>query len=149
QVVGIDLRGRAQVTDTDLNRLKALPKLARLRLDGTRVTAGAAAELRKALPGCEVMGPAAPADTLRREDIAPYELAAAGDGDPKKALPELVAVLGDSRRKQWGQLMSVALSRDGKLLASAGYDCAVRLWDPVTGKALRTCLCDGWLHCVA
>src|SRR5262249_19880672 len=93
----------------------------------------------------------APADSLRREDIDPYELAAAGDGDAKKALPELAAVLGDSRLKHWHGVNSVALSRDGKLLASAGYDGAVRLWDPATGKAIRAYRYDWLMHffCVA
>jgi WD40 repeat protein/serine/threonine protein kinase len=148
------------VTDDGLKRLHGLGKLRDLRLlKLPRVTRQGVEALHKALPKCKIdwdgriieprTTPAAPADSLRREDIDPYELAAAGDGDPKKALPELVAVLGDSRLKQWGDVTSVALSRDGKLLASAGLDCAVRLWDPATGKVLRTCHCEGWLHSVA
>jgi WD40 repeat protein/serine/threonine protein kinase len=77
------------------------------------------------------------ADALRRETIPPYELQAAGDGDPARAPAELVAVLGDSRLKHWGVAVRVAVSKDGKFVASVGWDKSMRLWDAATGQQVR------------
>src|SRR5262249_22746966 len=47
--------------------------------------------------------------------------------------PEVVAVLGDSRWRQWGLVWSVAFSTDGRFVASGGEERAIRVWDPNTG----------------
>src|SRR5207248_1600296 len=78
-------------------------------------------------------------DALRRQDIPPYELAAAGGGDPTKAPPELVAVLGDSRMKHWSGITALAFTPDGKTVVSgSAFDGSVVVWDAATGERRRT-----------
>jgi WD40 repeat protein len=45
---------------------------------------------------------------------------------------ELVAVLGEHRRRHWDGVMSVAWSADGKWIASGGIDQVIRVWDAET-----------------
>jgi RNA polymerase sigma factor (sigma-70 family) len=57
------------------------------------------------------------------------------DGDPLP--PGAFARLGTERLRHGGTVTSLAFSSNGKVLASAGQDWMVRLWDPVTGKEIR------------
>jgi WD40 repeat protein len=71
--------------------------------------------------------------SLQHARISPYELKIAGGGDPAKAPPALVAVLGDSRLNH-SYAMALAFSPNGKLLASVGGGGAVQLWNPESGE---------------
>jgi len=91
-----------------------------------------------------------PIDALRKEMIPDDELATTGGGDPHQAPPGLVAILGEGRLKHWRKVHGVAFSPDGKVLASAGWDHTVKLWDPVTGRLLLNLVGHkGEVHTVA
>jgi len=77
-------------------------------------------------------------DRLRREDIPPYELFAAGRGDPSQAPAHLVAIIGDSRLKHWAGVRSVAFNKDGRTLVTAGIDETSMIWELDTGKMRRS-----------
>ena len=100
--------------------------------------AGAAPGAPKELPDpAELAKRPSAADALRREDI-PAELlqkaAAAAGGE---APAELVAVLPHDAKS----ITAVAISLDGKLLASSGDALTAKIWDLATGKLLHACLC--------
>jgi len=72
-----------------------------------------------------------PFDSLRREDIPPAKLLAAG-GD--KLLPEVVAILGDSSPEADRFSSMMALHPDGKTLALASRTRdLIMFWDTATG----------------
>jgi serine/threonine-protein kinase len=75
-------------------------------------------------------------DSLRHDIIPADELRSSGGGDPAKAPPELVAVLGDTRLRPARRVFRIAWSPDGKRLASASHMEPVRVWDTVTGREL-------------
>ncbi len=80
---------------------------------------------------------ASPPDALRREDLTPEDLAAAGGGDPKQAPASLVGVLGEVLPHHAAAILALAYSPDGKWLASGGADQTVHLRDASTGDTKR------------
>src|SRR5262249_32680206 len=74
-----------------------------------------------------------PADALKRADIPAQLLAKAGRGDPAKAPPELVAVLGGTRLRHDGWAVGAFFAADGETLLSVGRDNQARFWDLKTG----------------
>lgn len=135
-----------QASEADLQRLKSRlatvdPNQARRFLLAVQQTqlgkarALQAAELVPLLPSA--------LDSLNRDRVTAADRVIGGS-------PEgLVAVFGDQRLRQWGNLPSfnlinsLALSPDGKLAAGGGWDGALRLWDTATGQQRRAIPCEG------
>jgi WD40 repeat protein len=83
------------------------------------------------------------ADSLDRSAIPHNLLALVGDGDPRQAPAELVAVLApanDGRADAQSQniINSLAFSPDGKTLASGNRDGTIHLWDVKSGQWRKT-----------
>ena len=57
--------------------------------------------------------------------------------------------LGSLKFRHLGQILCVAYSPDGKVIATGGDDRCVRLWDPATGKELRELPVQGRVTSVA
>jgi WD40 repeat protein/serine/threonine protein kinase len=66
-------------------------------------------------------------------------------------LVELVKVLGGDSARQWGPITSIAVSPDGKIVATGGEDNAIRLWDAKTLQQYREPLIGhaGPVRCLA
>jgi WD40 repeat protein len=77
------------------------------------------------------------ADALRHESLPENERAYFGGGDPGKAPPELVSVLGDVRFRYPGDYGPLAFSPDGKLLAMASAGKIIRIFGMANGLLLR------------
>ena len=91
-----------------------------------------------------------PIDLLTRDSVPPDALRRAEHGDPAQAPAEIVAILGESRLKMWGQGYSVAVNPDGKIAAAAGqYESAIYLFDTQTGELLRKLPVRGGPCCTA
>ncbi len=78
-----------------------------------------------------------PVDLLKQSEIDAYKLKIAGNGDAANALPELVAILGESRLKHPTAVDSIAFSPDGGLLAASAHYSPIRLWNTRTGELER------------
>lgn len=76
-------------------------------------------------------------EALRRDQISPEALAAAGDGDPRRAPASLVGVLGEPRPVHNKMVSSIAFSPDGRWLASGSHDSTIILEDVPTRKTHR------------
>jgi WD40 repeat protein len=103
----------------------------------TRKAAPAAAAPPVAMPKVPRPDERVPADALDRAAIPRAALAWPGGGDPDRAPPELVAILGDGRLRALGPSFAPDLSPDGRWLAvTSGTD--VTLFDAQTGQYVRT-----------
>jgi WD40 repeat protein len=77
----------------------------------------------------------AAAGALRREDIPPAVLAAAGRGNPADALKELVAVLGGPSFRHRRYAAVIRPSPDGTLLVTREHlQSELVVWDAATGQ---------------
>jgi WD40 repeat protein len=103
----------------------------------TRKAAPVAATPQAAMPKMHRPEERVPADELDRAAIPRAALAWPGGGDPDRAPPELVAILGDGRLRVRGPSFAPDLSPDGRWLAvTSGTD--VTLFDAQTGQYVRT-----------
>ncbi len=93
-------------------------------------------EHEKPIPIADVVGkPLASLDHLDRSEVSEKVLKDAGDGDPARVAPEIVAILARSGLADdghEGDVNAVALHPNGALLATGGTDHTVRLWNLAT-----------------
>jgi WD40 repeat protein/serine/threonine protein kinase len=99
-----------------------------LRLPGTDEATEAGGKL-ESLPE--------PIDALKREQIPADRLASSGIEMPQRLPKSVVAVLGNNRLKHWTSVMCVAVSPDGRYVASGNW-CELRLHEIESGRLLRS-----------
>lgn len=142
----LDLQS-TNVSDTYLEQLKGLKKLQDLNLVGTQVTMVGIEALHQAIPQCRILsdkGNLEPTTIAPAEPIPASLVASPLDQLDPSAIPaaerfpwqpkELVAVFGSHRQRHWGDIQSLAISKDGKLVATGGMDGLIRFWDPATNQ---------------
>jgi formylglycine-generating enzyme required for sulfatase activity/WD40 repeat protein/serine/threonine protein kinase len=69
-----------------------------------------------------------PLDALDRKKL-PQDCIDFWRAERREPPAELVGALGEHRQRHWGLILGLAVSPDGKLIASGGYDNVTRLWD--------------------
>lgn len=116
------------------------------------VTARASVDGRtggRAASGTHPTTPTEPADALQREQITPHELKTAGQGEPERAPPGLVAVLGDSRFNHWGWVRTAVFGPKGNTCVSADYAGTIAIWDASSGRLDRILGYHDWVRALA
>lgn len=119
--------GRGAETESFLDARDGL-RAFQLKFHGTNEATGAEEKLAR-LP--------APIDALKREQISEESLATAGIQLPQRLPKSVVAVLGNNRLKHWTPVLGVAVSPDGRYVASSDW-CELRLHEIESGRLLRS-----------
>ncbi len=89
-----------------------------------------------------------PSDLLQRSGIDDYEQAILDHETSWPGMKDVVAVVGSSRLKCWGPTFELAFSPDGRLIATAGADQELNIWEADSGRLLQT-LTTGFLYTTA
>ncbi|MDA0589802.1 MAG: serine/threonine-protein kinase [Planctomycetota bacterium] len=78
-----------------------------------------------------------PVDSLSRDRITPEQRLLAGNGDPSRVPPEIVAIFGSGRQMHYLNILAVTFSPDGRFVANSSAEHSVRVWDAKTGDLVR------------